>query len=152
MIGKQQFECESYRLYLIMQIAFILYHLLDWYIVSATVYLQCKWLTAPKIICNNVVRIHGAETNKVIAIFLVCKHCFCYLNVLTTEAKEPIVSRANEPVVGTLISLGDLTYCRGQTQKTMNTWNFSGMLIVYWLIAIKFRICKLTSKPLLFAV
>ena len=94
-----------------------------------------------------VVRIHGAETNKVIAIFLVCKHCFCYLNVLTTEAKEPIVSRANEPVVGTLISLGDLTYCRGQTQKTMNTWNFSGMLIVYWPIAIKFRICKLTSKP-----
>ena len=67
--------------------------------------------------------------------------------MLTTEAKEPIVSRANESVVGTLISLGDLTYCRGQTQKTMNTGNFSGMLIVYWPIAIKFRIRMLTSKP-----
>lgn len=41
-------------------------------------------------------------------------------------------------------------YC--QTQKTVNPWKISGKLIVYWPIAIKFRICKLTSKPLLFAV
>ena len=36
-------------------------------------------------------------------------------------------------------------YC--QTQKTLNTWKFSGMLIVYWPIIIKFRIRKQTSKP-----
>ena len=34
-----------------------------------------------------------------------------------------------------------------QTQKTMNTWKISGMLIVYWPITIKFRIRKQTSKP-----
>ena len=34
-----------------------------------------------------------------------------------------------------------------QTQKTVNTWKFSGMLIVYWPIASKFRIRKQTSKP-----
>ena len=44
------------------------------------------------------------------AIFLVCKHFFCYLNVLTIEGEEPIVSRANEPVFGTLILVDDLTY------------------------------------------
>ena len=38
-----------------------------------------------------------------------------------------------------------LYYC--QTHKTMNTWKFSGMLIVYWPITIKFRIRKQTSKP-----
>ena len=36
-------------------------------------------------------------------------------------------------------------YC--QTQKTVNIWKISGMLIVYWPITIKFRICKQTSKP-----
>ena len=36
-------------------------------------------------------------------------------------------------------------YC--QTQKTVNTWKISGMLIVYWPITIKFRIRKQTSKP-----
>ena len=71
MIGKQQFECESYRFHLIMQIAFILYRLLDCYVASATVYLQCKWLSAPKIICNCYIRIHGAETNRVVAINIV---------------------------------------------------------------------------------
>ena len=34
-----------------------------------------------------------------------------------------------------------------QTQKTEDTWKFSGMLIVYWPITIKFRIGKQTSKP-----
>ena len=34
-----------------------------------------------------------------------------------------------------------------QTQKTVNTWKISGMLIVYWPISIKFRIRKQTSKP-----
>ena len=34
-----------------------------------------------------------------------------------------------------------------QTQKTVNTWKISGMLIVYWPITIKFRIRKQTSKP-----
>ena len=36
-------------------------------------------------------------------------------------------------------------YC--QTQKTLNTRKTSGMLIVYWPIAIKFRTCEQTSKP-----
>ena len=36
-------------------------------------------------------------------------------------------------------------YC--QTQKTVNTWKISGMLIVYWPITIKFRTCEQTSKP-----
>ena len=33
------------------------------------------------------------------------------------------------------------------TQKTLNTWKTSGMLIVYLPITIKFRIHKQTSKP-----
>ena len=41
--------------------------------------------------------------------------------------------------------LATLYYC--QTQKTMITWEISGMLIVYWPITIKFRIRKQTSKP-----
>ena len=36
-------------------------------------------------------------------------------------------------------------YC--QTQKTVNTWKISGMLIVYWPITIKFRIRLQSSKP-----
>ena len=36
-------------------------------------------------------------------------------------------------------------YC--QTQKTVNTWKISGMLIVYWPITIKFRTREQTSKP-----
>ena len=31
-------------------------------------------------------------TSSSIEIFLVCKHCFCYSNVPTSETKEPIVS------------------------------------------------------------
>ena len=38
-------------------------------------------------------------------------------------------------------------YYHCQTQKTVNTWKISGMLIVYWPITIKFRIHKQTSKP-----
>ena len=37
------------------------------------------------------------------------------------------------------------SYC--QTQKTVNTWKISGMLIVYWPITIKFRIRKHTPQP-----
>ena len=40
---------------------------------------------------------------------------------------------------------GSKYYC--QTQKTVNAWKFSGMLIVFWPITIKFRIGKQTSKP-----
>ena len=36
------------------------------------------------------------------------------------------------------------SYC--QTQKTVNTWKISGMLIVYWPITIKFRIRKHTPQ------
>ena len=32
-------------------------------------------------------------------------------------------------------------------QKTVNTWKFSGMLIVWWPITIMFRTCEQTSKP-----
>ena len=40
-----------------------------------------------------------------------------------------------------------MTFAYCQTQKTVNTWKISGMLIVYWPITIKFRIRKQTSKP-----
>ena len=36
-------------------------------------------------------------------------------------------------------------YC--QMQKTMNTWEISGMLIVKWPFTIKIRTCKQASKP-----
>ena len=36
-------------------------------------------------------------------------------------------------------------YC--QTQKTVNTWEISGMLIVKWPFTIKTRTCKPVSKP-----
>ena len=36
-------------------------------------------------------------------------------------------------------------YC--QTQKTVNTWQISGMLIVYWPTTIKFSTHEQTSKP-----
>ena len=36
-------------------------------------------------------------------------------------------------------------YC--QMQKTMNTWEISGMLIVKWPFTIKIRTCKQVSKP-----
>ena len=41
-----------------------------------------------------------------IAILTVCKNCFCYSNVPTTGTKEPFVSKAIEPLVGTSISIG----------------------------------------------
>ena len=36
-------------------------------------------------------------------------------------------------------------YC--ESQKTVNTWKISGMLIVWWPIKIMFRTCEQTSKP-----
>ena len=38
------------------------------------------------------------------------------------------------------------------SQKTVNTWKISGMLIVYWLIIIKFRMHKQTSNHKLITV
>ena len=43
------------------------------------------------------------------------------------------------------ITKAKLFYCR--TQKTVNTWKISGILIVHWPITIKFRIRKRASKP-----
>ena len=39
----------------------------------------------------------------------VYKHSFCYSNVLTTGTKELFVSTANSTLVGTLISIGDVS-------------------------------------------
>ena len=47
--------------------------------------------------------------------------------------------------VENILKISNWSYC--QTQKTVNTWKISGMLIVYWPITIKFRIRKQTSKP-----
>ena len=44
-----------------------------------------------------------------IAIFTVYKHPFCYSNVPTMKTKELFVSVANRPLVGTLISINDVT-------------------------------------------
>ena len=43
------------------------------------------------------------------------------------------------------LKIGCWIYC--QTQKTLKTWEISGILIVYWPITIKFRIRKQTSQP-----
>ena len=57
---------------------------------------------------------------------------------------EPVLLRL--PILIVLLSLYFFLFSYCQTQNTENTWNFSGVLIVYWLITIKFRICKQTSK------
>ena len=40
----------------------------------------------------------------------VYKHSFCYSNVPTTGTKELFVTTANRTLVGTLISIGDVSY------------------------------------------
>ena len=37
------------------------------------------------------------------------KHCFCYSNVSTTGTKNPFVPTANEGLLGTLMTIGDVT-------------------------------------------
>ena len=46
--------------------------------------------------------------------------------------------------VENILKISNWSYC--QTQKTVNTWKISGMLIAYWRITIKFRIRKQTSE------
>ena len=45
---------------------------------------------------------------------------------------------------------GKFYYC--QTQKNVNSWKISGMLIVYWPITMKFRTCDWTNYCWLIAV
>ena len=44
-----------------------------------------------------------------IAMFTVYQHSFCYSNVPTMKTEELFVSTANRTLVGTLISVGDVT-------------------------------------------
>ena len=53
----------------------------------------------------------------------------------------------DESAVHCNLLLQDPEICYCQTQKTVNTWKISGMLIVYWPITIKFRTHEQTSKP-----
>ena len=54
-------------------------------------------------------RIRYIENLDIAKIF-VYKHCFCYFNVeLKYETKELFVSPANSSLVGTLITIGDVT-------------------------------------------
>ena len=49
-----------------------------------------------------------------------------------------------------LTALRNYEMCQGfycETQKTVNTWKFSGMLIVYSPITVKFRTREQTAKP-----
>ena len=39
----------------------------------------------------------------------VYRHCFRYSNVSTTGTKNPFVPTANEALVGTLMTIGDIT-------------------------------------------
>ena len=65
------------------------------------------------ILCFNLGRFRRFRKRRpsipVIAIFTVYKHSFCYSNVPTMKTKELVVSTANRPLVGTLISKGDVT-------------------------------------------
>ena len=44
-----------------------------------------------------------------IAILTVYKQFFCYLNFANHRTKESFVSTANKPLVGTLMTIGDVT-------------------------------------------
>ena len=54
--------------------------------------------------------INPYNSTMIIAKIFVYKHCFCYLNVENlNKTKELFVSPANSSLVGTLITIGDVT-------------------------------------------
>ena len=55
------------------------------------------------------------------------KHCFCYSNVSTTGTKNPFVPTANEALVGTLMTIGDVTDIFPITAKIITLKLFQNM-------------------------
>ena len=62
---------------------------------------------------------------KTIGKISVYKHSFCYSNVPTTGTKELFVSTANRPLVGTLISIGDVSDIFAIQRYLMHAENFA---------------------------
>ena len=74
-------------------------------------------------------------------------HLICNI---TDTCKEVMVCLIEDLNLNCMIVIDDLKdghdiYC--ETQKTVNTWKISGMLIVRWPITITFRTREQTSKP-----